>query len=206
MKLPVEIRYRILEFAIDGLFKHDHIILCKRNTDCACPQIWGVATQSSSIKALYSILGSQTNEEFFRLLFRRKTLHFRCPCEMNICLSQNRFIKNYARSIHVQWAGPKSDKAFRQLADCENVESIKLTLTKGTLLHVNEREARMRRSFPSIPTRLTDALGLNELLELRGFQQVTLVCSHGRGMSIYEPDRACLQKMLSDSMKLPREL
>jgi hypothetical protein len=81
-----------------------------------------------------------------------------------------------------------------------------LVLTKGTLWHLNERETLIRRSFPTLLPRITDVLGLNELLKLRGLRQVSVTNYGGRGMNIYETDRAGLEKLLSDAMKQPQEV
>lgn len=83
-------------------------------------------------------------------------------------------MRNNIRSVHVHWCGGVADKAFATLKTCSSLKNLHLTISKSTSQHVTPREAKMQRAFHASNriARLSDALGIDELLQLRGLDKV----------------------------------
>jgi len=60
------------------------------------------------------------------------------------------------------------------LMQCANLTSLFLRVSKMTTYHVTEREEKMRKFFGMLrkQNRLCDALGMDELLQLRGISNI----------------------------------
>ncbi|TWU76803.1 hypothetical protein ED733_005519 [Metarhizium rileyi] len=102
----------------------------------------------------------------------------------------------------------QSANTFKLLSQLLRLESLTLNISKSTLVHLNERASLMRSYFPLAyrNIRMSDILGLDELLLLRGLQDVHVFNvqpksnSHG-----VEMDRVCLWELLTSRLTLPRE-
>lgn len=82
-------------------------------------------------------------------------------------------------------------------------------ISKITLTYINERASMMHPYFPLTArnTRLTDLLGLDELLELRGLSEVCVTHGQPRGTGhAFEVERANLAGLLSSRLTREKEL
>lgn len=79
------------------------------------------------------------------------------------------------RSLKIHWTGPQADTAFKMLKQVTTLKRLIIVVSKSTTNYLSEREAERQAFFTqrkTVPTRLTDALGFNELLELRNLEAV----------------------------------
>ncbi|KAL7941719.1 hypothetical protein V8C42DRAFT_334614 [Trichoderma barbatum] len=212
MRLPVEIRERVFRLMIDNIFRTKSILpASNKNGNCKCPRFDRDNTfQTSQMKDLASIFGSNIiTLEFFRVFFRTKTFRFRCPCELHSHLTNNDMFVDNVRSIMVQWSGPESAKTFKLLKTVPKLKSLGIVISKLTYIHLNERSAVMKNFFPLAfkNIRISDVLGLDELLEIRGLHQVgvLLAPSSRGGTQSHEMDRANLLELLSNRLTRPKE-
>ncbi|KAF7559779.1 hypothetical protein G7046_g4383 [Stylonectria norvegica] len=209
MRLPLEIRDAIIHLMIDNAFWQKGLLPVKKKTTCNCPEIErGYPLQTPLMRSLPSLLGRAMSTEFFRIFFRKKTFRFRCCCELIDHLQQNKELLRNVREIMVHWCGPVSDEAFLTLAKCGSLETLTLSISKATLAQLSERSEFMRAHFPLIyrNVRITDVLGLDELLNLRGLKAVAVKHAQSKHSNhISEMDRANLAELLSSQLKQLKE-
>ncbi|KAK7397597.1 hypothetical protein QQX98_013031 [Neonectria punicea] len=209
MRLPLEIRESIMDLMIDNVFRAKGIKVACKKTNCNCPKIErDLFFQTPQMKALPSLLGPALNHEFFRIFFRKKSVRFRCCCEMRSHLEHNDQLRHNVRDIKVHWCGPESAAAFKKLSECTRLEGLALSISKSTLAHLNERSDLMKTFFPLTyrSIRITDVLGLDELMGLRGLQEVSVHHAQTKTVNLtVEMDRANLSELLSTQLKKPKE-
>ncbi|KAM0346799.1 hypothetical protein ACHAPU_005139 [Fusarium lateritium] len=210
MKLPAEIRERIIELMVDTVFRSKVIKPGTRKASCNCPQLereiepYQPAWMKAQMKALPSVMGPALNHEFFRIFFRKKTVHFRCCCELLYHLDGNPLLSQNVRNVKVHWCGPKSAITYNKLADCDRLEGLTVSISKSTLAHLSPRNDLMKIFFPLTyrHVRITDALGLDELLAIRGLKEVAVVHVQSKSANLtVEMDRANLAELLDHQLK-----
>jgi hypothetical protein len=124
-------------------------------------------------------------------------------------MKNNPHFADHVRHIAVHWCGPESANTFKSLPQLLKLESLTLNISKSTLQNLNERANIMRSYFPLAyrNIRMSDILGLDELLLVRGLQDVHVFNiqpkSNSHGVEI---DRACLWELLTSKLTLPREV
>ncbi|EHK15441.1 uncharacterized protein TRIVIDRAFT_228475 [Trichoderma virens Gv29-8] len=210
-RLPVEIRERVFTLMIDNIFRTKSILPANNKIgNCKCPRFERDNTfQTSQMKDLTNIFGPNLiTLEFFRVFFRTKTFRFRCPCELRTHLTNNGMFFDNVRKIVVQWSGPEAAMAFKQLKKVPKLKSLGIVISRLTYIHLNERSATMKNYFPLAykNTRLSDILGLDELLEIRGLNLVEVMLAHSSrgGTQSHEMDRANLLELLSGRLTRPK--
>ncbi|PHH84447.1 hypothetical protein CDD83_1932 [Cordyceps sp. RAO-2017] len=208
MKLPVEIRDKILGMMIAAVFRTDYVVPADNLSGCRCPVIdRAVRYQSPQMKALPTLLGTVLNQEFCRIFFRRKTFRFGCSCELLLHLTKNDTLAEHVRHISVHWCGDDSARAFRMLKRCPNLETLNLRISKSTYHYLSERAQLMRVYFPAQGrnTRFSDVLGLDELMVLRGLKSVGVDHLPHKGTTslTIELERSGLANLLSSRLTLP---
>jgi len=206
MRLPAEIREHIVDLMVDAVYKGKAIKPGTRKVSCNCPKIEREYEpyQSPQMKALPSILGPALNHEFFRIFFRKKTVRFRCCCELLHHLDHNPLLVQNVRDIKVHWCGPMSADSFKKLAECDKLEALTISISKSTLAHLSPRSNLMKTFFPLTyrHVRVTDVLGLDELLQIRGLKEVRVVHAQTKSTNLtVEMDRANLSELLADQLK-----
>lgn len=210
MKMPIEIRARTLDLIIDNTFRTPVVVPAGKPSPCRCPRFdRDNVFQTSQMKALPTLLGAALGEEFYRIFFRKKRFRFRCACELLAHINHNSHFTDHVRHIAVHWCGPESANTFKLLPQLLKLESLTLNISKSTLVHLNERASLMRTHFPLAyrNIRMSDILGLDELLLVRGLQDVHVFNvqpksnSHG-----VEMDRVCLWDLLTSQLTQPREV
>ncbi|KAF5024277.1 hypothetical protein F66182_3645 [Fusarium sp. NRRL 66182] len=208
MRLPIEIRESIVDLMIDAVFKTKTIRPGTRKVECNCPKLEReFGFQTPQMKALPSLLGPALNHEFFRIFFRKKIVHFRCCCELQHHLENNSMLAPNVRDLKVHWCGPKAAAAFKKLIECNKLEGLTLSISKSTLAHLSPRTNLMKAFFPLSyrNIRITDILGLDELLTLRGLKEVAVVHTQTRSSNLtVEMDRANLSELLANQLKQAR--
>lgn len=210
MKLPVEIREQIIERMINNVFTTRYI-KSTSPVSCNCAKIERptYAVYSPQMKALPSVLGPALNDEFFRIFFRKKVVKFCCCCELEHHLTNNPAFVQNVRDIKVHWSGVKSATAFKKLADCPMLEGIHLNISKSTLVHLDKRSEMMKQFFAQIHrnVRITDILGLDEVMTLRGLKHVAVSHLLTRSSNLAtEVDRANLAALLMDKLTQAKEV
>lgn len=211
MKLPVEIRDRILNLIIRAAFRTDLLIPATNDSTCTCPSIDRASPyQTAQMKALPTLLGTSLNHEFCRIFFRTKTFRFRCACELLVHLSRGSIFQDNVRHVNVHWCGRDSAEAFKMLASCPKLESLTVTISRSTYTHLNKQGELMRSFFPVSfrNTRLLDVLGLDELLTIRGLKAVRACHAQLRSNTSFavEMERAGLSSLLSSKLTLPLDV
>lgn len=211
MKLPIEIRECIIERMVDNIFTSGSIKLATQKVLCNCAKIErpAYAFYSPQMKALPSLLGPALSHEFFRIFFRKKVVRFRCCCELDHHLSNNPAFFHNVRQIKVHWSGLKSGIAFKKLATCPVLEGLELSISKSTLAHLDERSESMKQFFSQIHrnVRITDVLGLDEVMSLRGLKRVAVSHILSRSSNLAaETDRANLAALLEHRLKQTDEV
>ncbi|KAG6057924.1 hypothetical protein E4U17_000737 [Claviceps sp. LM77 group G4] len=208
MKLPMEIRERTMDLMIDDTFRSQTIVPATKAAACRCPKYdRDHVFQTSQMKSVPNLLGKALGEEFYRSFFRKKRFRFRCACELLVHLTNNAHLREHVRHIVVHWCGPKAAEAFSAIPKCLRLEALSINLSKSTLMHLNERAEMMRTYFPIAyrNVRMSDILGIDELLDIRGLREVNVFHIQPKSTShSVEMDRACLWEMLTRRLTLPQ--
>ncbi|KAG6172584.1 hypothetical protein E4U51_007208 [Claviceps purpurea] len=208
MKLPMEIRERTMDLMIDNTFRSQTIVPATKAAACRCPKYdRDHVFQTSQMKSVPNLLGKALGEEFYRSFFRKKRFRFRCACELLVHLTNNAHLREHVRHIVVHWCGPKAAEAFSAIPNCLRLEALSINLSKSTLMHLNERAEMMRTYFPIAyrSVRMSDILGIDELLDIRGLREVNVFHIQPKSTShSVEMDRACLWEMLTRRLTLPQ--
>ncbi|GAB0139441.1 hypothetical protein EsHS_00000094 [Epichloe bromicola] len=195
---------------LDIAGKNLTVVPAIKTAACRCPKYdRDHVFQTSQMKTLPNLLGQALGDEFYRIFFREKKFRFRCACELLVHLNDNPHLKHHVRHIVVHWCGPKSAEAFKAIPKCPKLESLSINLSKSTLMHLNERAEIMRTYFPIAyrNIRMSDVLGMDELLEIRGLQDVHVFHIQPKSNShSVEMDRACLWEMLTRKLTLPPDV
>ncbi|KAK1983824.1 hypothetical protein LZ30DRAFT_748325 [Colletotrichum cereale] len=179
MKLPREIRARVLGMIIDTEPKSCRLPPIKRSQqyhkcNCANPERSHVGFLTPQQWATYKILGRALRDEFYPIFYERQTQYFICCCDLLSQLQTNRCLRNYLHKAEIHWCGPKSARAFKELAKCPNLTELTIKLSKGTTAILNEREEKLQAMFPLNyrTKRVTDSLGADELFAIRDVKEV----------------------------------
>ncbi|WYZ40248.1 hypothetical protein EsH8_IV_000589 [Colletotrichum jinshuiense] len=208
MKLPREIRARILGIIIDKQSPAGKLIPARyTNCNCANPEKLSLGSMPTAQKELFKILGSSLGDEFFEVVYRNKTFYFACCCTLLAQLMTNKNLFNHLRKAHVHWCGPKSAEAFRQLAKCPNLQDLTIKISKATTATLNKREKDLVTHFPLNykNRRMMDSLGADELLAIRGLQEVDVQhISSTQRVQLTEFERQGLRSVLEANVKQPK--
>lgn len=202
MKLPCEIRLRIFRYMIDSNFETNAITPAKKRTSCRCPRPTTIQPfHNHKTRPLSALLVSPVGNEFAQELFRSKSFHFKCNCDLHFHLSKQPLFMQNVKHIKVHWCGPQSDQAFRLLNNCRRLEILNLKISASSVEYLNMRSSVMQPYFPHIflRPRIVDALGMDELLQIRGLQHVDVMAIKSRTSSRnFENDVLSLSMILAD--------
>ncbi|KAJ2905930.1 uncharacterized protein MKZ38_003718 [Zalerion maritima] len=146
------------------------------------------------------------NEEVMKFFYKNYRVDFSCTCEMLTMLDSNKELRENIRSVRVYWVGKVADTAFIKLAECPELRKLTLLISRSTTNKLNKREEELAEYFSSRrSTRVTEALGLDELLTIRGLtdvdvQHVSLKVSERRS----DDEKASLTALLVSRLMQPR--
>ncbi|KAI1487466.1 hypothetical protein F5X96DRAFT_147059 [Biscogniauxia mediterranea] len=174
-KLPREIRERIYDFYLGNSRPAVGIIPHPKHGDCRCaahqpPQYASFTQMNISLAFTCKYL----RDEVLSCFYSKRMFYFPCACEMGYLLSKNAILMGKIRSIKFHWCGEDADNGISALKDVKNLDHLVVVISKNTTKHLTIREEEIRRYFTPrrTPTMLPEALGFDELMELRGIGTV----------------------------------
>lgn len=141
--------------------------------------------------------------------YRDRLFFFNCTCEMEHYLSTNDALRRNVGSIKFHWCGPQAVTAFKLLKRCPNLKSLTVMPSMATTRWVTKRQEFYGKFFTqsSLRTRLTDALGIDELVELRGYKSVSAVhCGTRVSFRRTNEELANLHALLNSALKQDKEV
>ncbi|KXJ97489.1 hypothetical protein Micbo1qcDRAFT_200172 [Microdochium bolleyi] len=189
-KLPPEVRNRVYDFYLRaGETTKTLIPHPKKPAGCSCAPHEAPKYLYFTPKSVSALRASKRlRQEIYAALYRR-------------------YLKENVRSIKFHWCGPKADTAIEKLKECSSLESLCVVVSKSTTRHLTRREQGFHAFFGSKRTvPITDALGIDELIQLRGLKKVEVRTVDSRRADMRTADeRASLSALLQANLKLPRK-
>jgi len=175
---------------------------------CACLEHEPIYGHRGYDLALATV-SKQVSEEFLACLYQQHEIHFSCLCDLRRHLSTNKALFVNIREIKVHWLGPEADTTFRMLAKMKQLKHLTLEVSKATTANLSKRQVEMNRYFEqqSRQPRLSDALGMDELLEIRGLESVDvhhILAKQGKRRT--DEEKANLKHLLRDRLLQPRSV
>jgi hypothetical protein len=162
---------------------------------------------ASAVKKIAIALGPELKDEFLSVFFRKRPVKFACLCDLSYRLNRHANLFNHLQSVDLHWCGAVSDKAFEQLAKCPNLKKLRLMVSNLTFVNVSRREGMLRTYFGDGTklTKLSEVLGMDELLKLRGLESVCVYYEPkvDRQKSAHKADTQSLQRMLQEVLTQP---
>ena len=206
MKLPSEVRQLVIQSVVGDIREP----MCKlvKVSNCPCGRIeksaWLFQTRLSLALAQTS---KAMHAEVMRYLFKRHTIDFVCACDMDQQLATNELMRDNVRSVRVYWVGRVSDSAFHRLSKCQSLRVLTVVVSRSTLNYLSKRETDLNAYFGMRRcSRLTDVLGLDEMLKIRGLEHVVVEHANIRQAErLHEEQRASLAMLLNSKLKQPRD-
>lgn len=202
LKLPAELRQNIFRWYASSIIAPT-LVAYPGALKCHCGK-WTPPTNSAhppiyQVDMALARTCSQIKTEYLEFFYHKHTLYFDCCCELNARLKSNLALRSSLRSIKVHWTGLVSDKAFTRLAKCPELKHLEIAVSISTTFFETAREKEMQRFFRSHrTTRLSEALGIDELLTIRGLTSVRVSHVHRKqAEKRRDEDRASLQGLLS---------
>ncbi|KAI1430862.1 hypothetical protein GGR50DRAFT_700874 [Xylaria sp. CBS 124048] len=208
MRLPRELRDRIYDHHLRNRKNYEIPVVPPRKhvpCGCAAPKPRRIGYQFTVFKFPLVFVSKDVSREVLIAFYRWRTMSFPCACEMEHHLRENALLRASARFIQFHWCGPKADLGILQLRNVP-VEQLIVIISKMTTINLTKRDALIHRFFgrrrsignnPSLPG-LYEALGFDELVQLRGLKAVTVIQAERRFAERRpESDNNCLQSMLS---------
>ncbi|KAK7733945.1 hypothetical protein SLS53_008097 [Cytospora paraplurivora] len=163
MRLPVELRQRVYKSYFSSLLETERpssaVIIPHRASRCPCPP--HESQRAGTAKHLDMPLcrvSKPIRDEALQAWFETQHFSFACCCELDDHLLNNASLRSNIRLVTVHWTGPVADSAFRRLRGVPKLKFMTILISKFF-------------NFKA-PTRLCDANGIDELLELRGLEGV----------------------------------
>ncbi|KAI1768731.1 hypothetical protein GGR53DRAFT_349964 [Hypoxylon sp. FL1150] len=212
MELPREIRRMCLHLYLNDFMKHDPAstrivpVGKKGRGRCNCSNLVAGGKDLKVLDFPMARTSKKVSDEFMSTFYQRYCFYFPCPCEMGYYLKRNATFKSEVRKLWFYWVGPLAATNISLLKKME-VYSLTISISKDTGRYLTEREDMFRQYF--LPKRgnincLSEAQGIDELLDLRGIQFVRV--SHSSiGRSRPESERHALELLLRDTVTKPRE-
>ena len=182
------------------------IVEATNGKTCACPKF---LIRKPQVKELPFALGPALCRQFLTAFYGARIFRFRCTCELKSHLQQNSLFKQCVKRVVVHWSGPGADRAFNLLGVCPNLEVLTVDLSKATLVHLNERADALKPFFPGAYRsgfiNISDALGFEELAEIRGLHGVSVDhMSTKASERVLEMERASVEHLLRHKLVQPR--
>ncbi|KAL7626201.1 hypothetical protein AAE478_002971 [Parahypoxylon ruwenzoriense] len=211
LKLPIEVRRNVYEFycVADRLSYSEWdrsrvLICCQKKSRCKCaPYEEKHLINPPSGRLALARTCSRIRDEVLPVFYQSYTLYFSCACNMGSHLRQNKILRQSVRNIQFHWCGPSADKGISQLQKTR-LNSLTVIISKETVMNLTHREELFRPYFipkRSYETCLTDALGIDELIMLRGIPMVRV--DHIGKASSYRlsaSSKNSLKNLLEDTM------
>jgi len=209
MKCSREIRAEVYERYIQrNLVYNFDLMPASKRSSCPCSGHDSVYIGWRKINFSLAIASKAIRDEFLTHLYSRQLIHYSCVCDMNVHLVNNELLRNSLRAVKVHWCGPDADAGFKALSRCTSLRKLIIVVSRATTFRLTERQTEMARFFASQrPVRLYDALGVDELLEVRGLQEVKVQHILTRqGSRRTDEEKASLQALLTAKLVGPRDV
>lgn len=207
MKLPIEVRENVLGEVI-GHPRYP-IFNIRKASSCPCSRHERPSWYGSYARLNLNIARTSKTmrHEALRFLYKHHTIDFSCTCEMLLILSANEELRENVQAVRVYWVGKEADKAFLKLSECLCLRDLTILISRNTTNKLNRREEEMAEFFPARRSaRLTEALGLDELLTIRGLSRVEVQHVGSRISERRSDDeKASLKALLDSKLLLPRD-
>ncbi|KAI1661960.1 hypothetical protein F4813DRAFT_385632 [Daldinia decipiens] len=148
-----------------------------------------------------------TNLAYTSKFFSREVLTYMyskmCTCTILYHISTNDLLSISLERIKFLWTGLVADRAITEL---RRLPLTRMTVVIGafTTVYLTRQEALFRRYFQRATAHVTQALGVFELLELRGIESVRVECYGHRLALMSEDDRLCLEHLLVEHVSRTR--
>ncbi|KAJ0118472.1 hypothetical protein J7T55_009255 [Diaporthe amygdali] len=206
MKFPAEIRRSVYQYYFNNLFtshrQHQHntiTIIRQRPHNCIC--LGHQSYQTGLARRLQMdliITCTQIKDEVLALWFEGYVFHFACGCELKSSLQTNSSLSNNLKNVKIHWTGQESAEAFILLRKVATLKSLVVVISKSTTNTQSEKERLLRRYFTQKgQTRVSEALGFDELMEFRGLEHVGVEhVQKSQAFRRSEEDRNGLEKLL----------
>ncbi|RYP79144.1 hypothetical protein DL771_000122 [Monosporascus sp. 5C6A] len=213
-KLPPEVRLRIYKYYLDTTedyryYRSGVILAHNKKSHCICPPHETLLSRQAFPKKDIPLayVSKMLREEVLQCFYQRYIFHFSCACDMGLRLAENSVLRESVQQIRFDWCGPKADEGISQLQRCPKLNALSVVISKNTTRHVTKREEEFQIYFGAKRTNcLSEALGIDELLELRGLTHVNVDHVAKRKMDRRTDDeKASLRAMLDAKLKQPRE-
>ncbi|KAJ3578136.1 hypothetical protein NPX13_g2432 [Xylaria arbuscula] len=176
LKLPREIRDRIYDIYLNSSPKAAAIIPHPKKDNCACaPHEPPPYLKFHKMQMDLAFTSKQVSAEVLIKFYRRRTFHFPCACEMNYHLTNNVLLKTAMTHMMFHWCGERADVGIRQLQNMRQLEELTIIISKTTTRLLTKREHEIRQFFGTkrgSQGHLTDSLGWDELVGIRGLKKV----------------------------------
>lgn len=212
MKFPREVRDLIYYYYLHCRYgQHKIMYPGTKKHSCSCSH----ANQPRSLRDMWlhnqmalSEVSKAIREDFMALFYRQHRFYFNCTCEMEYFIQNNEALKRNVASIKIHWCGLRADKAFQLLQTCPNLRHMVVVPSAATTRHLVPRQQLFNRFFAHTSRpRLTDALGMDELLCLRGLLSVGVQHVPGRqGQKRTNEELANLNEILQKHAKQDKEV
>ncbi|KAI1429262.1 hypothetical protein F5Y12DRAFT_475342 [Xylaria sp. FL1777] len=208
LKLPREIRNRIYDIYLDNTVGAPYIIPYPKRGRCSCaPHEPPQYTRFIEMHMELGFTSKQVSNELFTCFYRKRMFHFPCACEMNYHLTNNALLKSLMVRVMFHWCGERAHEGIRQLQEMRQLEVMAVAVSKATSRHLTTRENEIREFFGAKRTsngNLTESLGWDELLEIRGLKRVTVEhIDKRKAERRTDSDRKCLENMLKAYLLRP---
>ncbi|RYP57912.1 hypothetical protein DL770_010547 [Monosporascus sp. CRB-9-2] len=211
-KLPPEVRVRIYKYylsATEDYIGSGVILAHRKKSRCICPPHEPLLShhtfRKKDIPLAYA--SKMLREEVLQCFYQRYIFQFSCACDMGLRLAENSVFRETVQHIKFDWCGPKADEGISQLQRCPKLKALNVIISKNTTRHVAKREEEFQKYFGvKRTTCLSEALGIEELLELRGLTDVSVEHVPKRKMDRRTDDeKASLSALLKAKLKQPWE-
>ncbi|KAI1777792.1 hypothetical protein F4818DRAFT_439116 [Hypoxylon cercidicola] len=209
MKLPKELRRMVYELYINSNMKHKGItvVTAVGRSHCHCPQgsygrAWNV------LKFHLGETSKHVREEFMTAFYQRFIFSFPCACDMGYQLGRNPLLKQEVQKIKFHWTGPAAHTDISLLLKLK-LRFLRVIISKETGRYITQKEQEFRRYFQTkkgAQNCITESLGIEELMALRGIQAVQVVhASRTVSQLRTEADRKGLERLLQAKITAPRD-
>ncbi|KAI1483992.1 hypothetical protein F4774DRAFT_405193 [Daldinia eschscholtzii] len=172
---------------------------------CPCPivdTVRGRRLEGPIVDVNLAFTSKFFSKDVLSYLYGRTTLAFKCTCTFIYHISSNSELAANISRLKLYWSGCFSNYAFTML---QSIPLTQLEIVIGTFTtqYCSYPESAYRKHFKRWRTDLTHALGMSELLMLRGIRGVSVTCVDDRTLLLGDEDRYSLQALLREYLTEP---
>ncbi|KAI0969427.1 hypothetical protein F4678DRAFT_463686 [Xylaria arbuscula] len=201
LRLPLEIRHRIYSFYLRSFYRGPVVVPSFRKGDCHCVgHVRDTSGEYIRVRLELGFTSKQISRELLSHFYRKRMLHFACPCQMNHHLTNNALLKSTLKKVMFHWCGNRADEGIRQLQEMRQLDAMTIVISKMTGNNLTQREKEIREYFGtkrSSSGSLAETLGWEELISIRGLKHIEVEhIDKRKAERRTEGDRKCLENML----------